>query len=292
MTVSNEMSAARKLGTLVRTQTPRVSGTKRRPAGRGLAGASMLSKEQALESAGPGQGAGHRRGHAELDQQRDENERIGHPSYVLPSEQWTEWQGLRLEQGEAFVRSVLADRRMEGMAFESVKKIAEADFPTRWGAFRILGFEGEVAGPRLLRGGSDRQASGRIGGAGDGGHSLDAAAGADSLAMLDRGCIWVAAVRLPAATGAGAEADWRGGRGDSALRTAGRPRHWADGEAEGLRIAGPGADTVEANEELGYAADCRGYELPAEVLKLLGVKARAADDEQSRESGGAGVGGD
>ena len=32
-----------------------------------------------------------------------------------------------------------------------------------------------------------------------------------------------------------------------------------------------GRDTVEANEELGYAADCRTYELPAEVLKLLGV---------------------
>jgi GTP cyclohydrolase II len=32
-----------------------------------------------------------------------------------------------------------------------------------------------------------------------------------------------------------------------------------------------GLDTVEANEELGYAADCRGYELPGEVLKLLGV---------------------
>src|SRR5664280_672982 len=32
-----------------------------------------------------------------------------------------------------------------------------------------------------------------------------------------------------------------------------------------------GMDTVEANVELGYAADCRGYELPAEVLKMLGV---------------------
>jgi len=34
-----------------------------------------------------------------------------------------------------------------------------------------------------------------------------------------------------------------------------------------------GRDTVEANVELGYAADCRAYELPAEVLKLMGVKA-------------------
>jgi hypothetical protein len=33
------------------------------------------------------------------------------------------------------------------MGFESVKKIAEADFPTRWGAFRILGFEGRLPRP-------------------------------------------------------------------------------------------------------------------------------------------------
>ena len=32
-----------------------------------------------------------------------------------------------------------------------------------------------------------------------------------------------------------------------------------------------GFDTVEANEELGFAADCRAYELPAEALKLMGV---------------------
>ena len=34
------------------------------------------------------------------------------------------------------------------MGYVSVKKIADADFPTRWGQFRILGFEGELAEPR------------------------------------------------------------------------------------------------------------------------------------------------
>jgi GTP cyclohydrolase II len=33
-----------------------------------------------------------------------------------------------------------------------------------------------------------------------------------------------------------------------------------------------GMDTVEANVELGFAADYREYELPSEVLKLMGVK--------------------
>jgi len=33
-----------------------------------------------------------------------------------------------------------------------------------------------------------------------------------------------------------------------------------------------GRDTVEANEELGFEADYRQYELPARVLKMLGVE--------------------
>ncbi len=34
-----------------------------------------------------------------------------------------------------------------------------------------------------------------------------------------------------------------------------------------------GLDTIEANLELGFKADCREFELPAEMLKLLGVQA-------------------
>ena len=35
----------------------------------------------------------------------------------------------------------------EIMPFVSVTKVAEADFPTRWGHFRILGFEGLIENP-------------------------------------------------------------------------------------------------------------------------------------------------
>src|ERR1019366_4197499 len=34
------------------------------------------------------------------------------------------------------------------MSFLSVTKLADADFPTRWGHFRILGFEGVVENPQ------------------------------------------------------------------------------------------------------------------------------------------------
>jgi GTP cyclohydrolase II len=34
-----------------------------------------------------------------------------------------------------------------------------------------------------------------------------------------------------------------------------------------------GFDTIEANLELGYKADCREFELPAAVLKMLGLDA-------------------
>lgn len=33
-----------------------------------------------------------------------------------------------------------------------------------------------------------------------------------------------------------------------------------------------GLDTVEANVKLGYEVDCRGYHMPVEILKALGVR--------------------
>src|SRR4030088_1897655 len=54
---------------------------------------------------------------------------------------------LHQTQSLANPMSMNAETYNEIMPFASVTKVAEADFPTRWGQFRILGFEGLVENP-------------------------------------------------------------------------------------------------------------------------------------------------
>ena len=161
------------------------------------------------------------------------------------------------------------------MGFESVKKIAEADFPTRWGAFRILGFEGVLPSARPCC---------------EHGESLGKSV--EGLVALVMGDIHTApplvrihsqcltgdvfgslrcdcrlqlelALGAIAAEGAGILLyEQQEGRGIGLMA-----------KLKAYELQDQGLDTVEANVELGFAPDCRAYELPAEVLKLLGVSA-------------------
>jgi len=154
------------------------------------------------------------------------------------------------------------------MALENVRKVAEADFPTRWGAFRILGFEGTQTVERCASG------TGKVEG-------LVALVMGDirsipPLVRIHSQCLTgdvfgslrcdcrlqleLALTRI-AEAGAGILLyEQQEGRGIGLMA-----------KLRAYELQDHGRDTVEANEELGYAADCRGYELPAAALKLMGI---------------------
>ncbi|MFZ0305331.1 MAG: GTP cyclohydrolase II [Terracidiphilus sp.] len=158
------------------------------------------------------------------------------------------------------------------MANQGAIKVAEADFPTRWGKFRILGFEGK---PEIEP---------------DCGPALPAKTAPEGLVALVMGDIHAAAplVRIHSQCLTGdvfgsLRCDCRL-QLEMALTMIGEAGagillyEQQEGRGIGLmaklkayELQDQGLDTVEANVELGYAADCRAYELPAEVLKLLGV---------------------
>jgi len=160
------------------------------------------------------------------------------------------------------------------MPLQSVRKVADADFPTRWGHFRILGFEGDVVSPEPCRDGMATPPV-RIEGAvalvmgdidstppvvrihsqcltGDVFHSLRC----DCRQQLE-----LALARI-ADEGAGILLyEQQEGRGIGLMA-----------KLKAYELQDQGFDTVEANLELGYKPDCREFELPAAILKLLGIK--------------------
>jgi GTP cyclohydrolase II len=152
------------------------------------------------------------------------------------------------------------------MAFTSVKKIADANFPTRWGAFRILGFEGTKA----AEGGKEPEVEGLVALVMGDIHS------APPLVRIHSQC-------LTGDVFGSLRCDCRL-QLELALNTIGKEGagillyEQKEGRGIGLmaklqayELQDHGLDTVEANVKLGFAPDCREYELPVEVLKLLGV---------------------
>jgi GTP cyclohydrolase II len=154
------------------------------------------------------------------------------------------------------------------MPYSSVRKVAGADFPTRWGHFRILGFEGvtEPGSASLKR--VDNAVALTMGDlsaapplvrihsmclTGDVFHSLRCDCH-DQLHL---------ALGMIAKEGAGILLyEEQEGRGIGLMA-----------KLRAYELQDKGRDTIEANLELGFRADYREFELPAEILKALNIPA-------------------
>jgi GTP cyclohydrolase II len=143
-----------------------------------------------------------------------------------------------------------------------LEKVAEASFPTRWGKFRIYGFAGHypdrVEEAVVLKMGEFTQEPPplvRIHSqclTGDVFHSLRCDCRAQlelSLAQISeegRGLLIY---------------EHQEGRGIGLLN-----------KLRAYELQDAGADTVEANERLGFEVDLRSYELPGAILRYFGLK--------------------
>ena len=150
------------------------------------------------------------------------------------------------------------------MPAKTIQPVASADFPTRWGRFRIYGFRGEsglegkskveeavvlVMGdihstPPLVRIHSQCLT-------GDVFHSLRC----DCRQQLEM------ALSMIRDEGAGILIyEQQEGRGIGLMA-----------KLQAYELQDAGLDTVEANERLGFKADQRDFALPGQILKALGV---------------------
>ncbi len=137
------------------------------------------------------------------------------------------------------------------------QKVAEADFPTRFGQFRIFGFRVGAEEAVALRMGdlaASRAPLIRIHSqclTGDVFHSLRC----DCRSQLE------IALTSIASEGSGLLIyENKEGRGIGILN-----------KLRAYELQDAGADTVEANERLGFEADLRDYDLPCEILRFFGL---------------------
>jgi GTP cyclohydrolase II len=160
----------------------------------------------------------------------------------------------------------------------TVRKLAEADFPTRWGHFRIMGFEGQFGAESSDRASTQQDSSNHDR------RKEEAVAlvfgdihASPALVRIHSQCLTgdvfgslrcdcrqqlEMALSLIAQAGAGVLLyELQEGRGIGLMP-----------KLQAYQLQDQGLDTVQANEQLGFKADHREFQLPAEVLKTLGLK--------------------
>lgn len=148
----------------------------------------------------------------------------------------------------------------------SVKKVAEAKFPTRWGNFRILGFEGyflsegerrrEEAVALIMGDIHSEPPLVRI-------HSQCLTGDVFGSLRCDCRQQLEMALQMISESGVGILIyEEQEGRGIGLMA-----------KLQAYQLQDQGLDTVQANEKLGFKADCREYNMPVETLRALDVKA-------------------
>ena len=218
-----------------------------------------MKQQQVPEHLGASQRTGDGSRHAQLDEQRNQDQ-LG---FDLPHRST-----LRPHVPVAVASCVRGVHLYRVMHYSRIEKVAEAALPTRWGDFRILGFEGHLApdavpGPqgKLI----DEVAALVYGDPGDTPpivrvHSQCLTG--DVFHSLRCDCRQQLELALDTITTHGAGIivyEAQEGRGIGLMA-----------KLRAYELQDQGRDTVEANVELGYRVDHRDFSLPAEVIKQLG----------------------